>query len=180
MLEHIVCSFVSSDRIGLIDDLSLCISISDGNWLESNMSKLSGQFAGIVLISILKSKKSNLIKELKKLKKKDIIIHISENISLNMISPDYVMNQNDINLTVVGNDRPGIIQGISHALNISGINILNMQTYISSAPMSAENLFNAEIMIQKSKLSDIDNLKHILSGIADDLSINIDIQIRED
>ena len=46
--------------------------------------------------------------------------------------------------------------------------------------MSAENLFNAEIMIQKSKLSDIDNLKHILSGISDDLSINIDIKIRED
>ena len=97
-----------------------------------------------------------------------------------MISPDYMMNQNDINLTVVGTDRPGIIQSISHALNISGINILNMQTYISSAPMSAESLFNADIMIQKSKLSDIDNLKHILAGISDNLSINIDIKIRED
>ena len=85
-----------------------------------------------------------------------------------------------IYLELVPTSIPELIDNSSWATNqfsdISGINILNMQTYISSAPMSAENLFNADIMIQKSKLSDIDNLKHILAGISDDLSINLMIK----
>ena len=179
MLTNIICTFISTDRIGLIDDVASCISICGGNWLESNMSKLSGQFAGIVSISVPIDKKENLIKELNKLNKNDILIHLSEDIPIKDNMPEHIMADNNINISVIGNDRPGIIQSISHALNIYEVNIHNMQTTLVSAPMSAEKLFNAELMIERKTPSDIEKLKEIFAKISEDLSINIDLNVIE-
>lgn len=179
MLEYLICSIISSDRVGLIDEVATCITSCDGNWLESNMSKLSGQFAGIISICITKEKKKNLIKELNKLKKKDIIINISDEGIIRESTSVHIMDQNDIHINVLGSDRPGIIQNISHALNVSNINILNMQTSLISAPMSAEKLFNAEIIIQRGMLSDFDKLQQSLNEISEKLLVSIDLKIRE-
>lgn len=52
MLTKIICSFIASDRPGLIEMLADTISLSNGSWLESRSTKLAGQFAGIVRIEV--------------------------------------------------------------------------------------------------------------------------------
>ena len=46
-------------------------------------------------------------------------------------------------LEIVGQDRPGIVREISHALASFGINVEELQTECASAAMSGETLFKA-------------------------------------
>ncbi|MDG1937415.1 MAG: ACT domain-containing protein, partial [Pseudomonadales bacterium] len=60
MNNTVICSFIGNDKNGLVELLAKAISDSDGNWLESNMAKLAGHFAGIICIDIDESKIANL------------------------------------------------------------------------------------------------------------------------
>ena len=46
-------------------------------------------------------------------------------------------------LEIVGQDRPGIVRQISHALASFGVNVEELHTECSSAAMSGETLFKA-------------------------------------
>ena len=50
MSVSLVLTVIGPDRPGLVEALSQSIASHDGNWLESRMAKLSGQFAGIVRV----------------------------------------------------------------------------------------------------------------------------------
>ena len=65
MLKKIICSFIASDRPGLIEILANSISKANGNWLESRSTKLAGQFAGIICIDVLEDDREQLIAALK-------------------------------------------------------------------------------------------------------------------
>jgi predicted amino acid-binding ACT domain protein len=48
----IVFTFIAKDKPGLVERLSKTVSDFGGNWLESRMSHLAGQFAGITRIQV--------------------------------------------------------------------------------------------------------------------------------
>ena len=52
MATSLVVTFVGPDRPGLVELLSKTIAAHGGNWLDSRMCALSGQFAGIVLARV--------------------------------------------------------------------------------------------------------------------------------
>src|SRR5690606_30175053 len=51
-MEHLVLTVIAEDQPGLVERLAQCIADHGGNWLESRMSRMAGQFAGILRVAV--------------------------------------------------------------------------------------------------------------------------------
>ena len=52
MAQDMVLTVIARDRPGLIKALSETINTHGGNWVDSSMARLAGEFAGILRISV--------------------------------------------------------------------------------------------------------------------------------
>ena len=51
-MADLVLTVIGPDRAGLVESLSAAVVDNGGNWERSEMARLGGQFAGIVLVSM--------------------------------------------------------------------------------------------------------------------------------
>ena len=51
-MDHLVLTVIAEDQPGLVERIAQCISEHGGNWLESRMSRMAGQFAGILRVDV--------------------------------------------------------------------------------------------------------------------------------
>ena len=73
----------------------------------------------------------------------------------------------------MGNDHPGIIQQISRVLSAQGVNVNELTTECSSAPMAGVPLFKAVATLGVPADLDVDEISGELEKIADDLIVDI-------
>ena len=165
-----IVTFTSDDRPGLVEQLSRVIENNGGNWHESRLSQLGGMFAGLILISLPREGASALETELKNLSASGLSVQLTPTGDRS----DPVAGRN-INLTVMGPDRLGIVRKISHALANRHINVLQMDSQVNSAPMSAEMIFTAHIEAWIPETTDSDDLRDALDAIADNMTLEIDL-----
>ena len=64
MANSLVLTICAHDRPGVMKLISNTIAQCDGNWLESRMARLGGQFAGIVRVECSEEKLSQLTENL--------------------------------------------------------------------------------------------------------------------
>lgn len=170
MNTSIVFTFIGADKPGLIEQLAKTVSDQGGNWLESRMSQLAGQFAGIARVQIANGQADALSAALHALSGKDLNISIQTDQQSPPPSALRLMH-----LSLVGNDRPGIVRELSKALASRQINICEMNTNVTSAPMTAESLFEATVHIQIPVELDLAELSDSLDEIANELAIDISL-----
>ena len=48
----LVMTIISPDRTGLVESIARTVAENGGNWLESRMCRLGGEFAGILRVEI--------------------------------------------------------------------------------------------------------------------------------
>jgi glycine cleavage system regulatory protein len=137
MQETLVMTVIGKDRTGLVESVARTIADHGGNWLESRMCRLGGEFAGILRLQVAGDKRAALEKALAQLKDLTIVVRTSET-----VQP--VAQSQLASLTVVGNDRPGIVREVTHALAALKVNVEELATECVSAPMSGELLFQAK------------------------------------
>jgi glycine cleavage system regulatory protein len=166
----LVITFIGNDRPGLVERLSQVVSNHDGNWLESRMSQLAGKFAGIVRIGVSSSRIGDLVKELNELESDGLAVLVEESDSSTTESTLRV-----VQLSIIGLDRPGIVREIAQALSRNRINVIEMTTDITNAPMTGELLFNADAWIEIPESTDIRDLQEQLENSADELAIDIEL-----
>jgi glycine cleavage system regulatory protein len=78
-------------------------------------------------------------------------------------------------LELVGQDRPGIVREISHALALHKVNIEELHTETRSAPMSGDLLFHARATIRVPPSCSTQQLRTALEKIASDLMIDLSL-----
>jgi glycine cleavage system regulatory protein len=164
----LVMTVIGHDRPGLVGMLSDAVASHDGNWLESRMCHLGGEFAGILRIHLPQDRKLGLIQRLQALQREGLTI---------VIQPDQLAAAPaaavSATLSLVGQDRPGIVRQISVALARYGVNVEELTTECASAPMSGEILFKAEIRLHIPVACPVDRLRLELEKIAADLMVDV-------
>ena len=50
MTTRVLISFFCDDRPGVIEQLSQAVEAAEGNWLDSQLSRLGGRFAGVLQV----------------------------------------------------------------------------------------------------------------------------------
>ena len=167
MSTYLVLTVIGDDKPGLVEMLADTVARHSGNWLESNMSHLAGKFAGILRVSVADAHADDLIQDLQKLS--SALKLVVEKVRLS----DAPTRQRSLRLTLVGNDRPGIIKEISRALALQHVNVEELATQCTAAPMSGESLFNAQAELKVPADLDVRALQRQLEQLADDLIVEI-------
>ena len=159
-------TLVGPDRTGLVESVARAVADHDGNWLESRMCRLGGEFAGILRVEIPTEKKSALLAALQKIAGLNVVVQPSQ-------STVATMSGTHIKLEIVGSDRPGIVREITSALARANVNVEEFFSEVVSAPMSGETLFKASARLQLPAHCDVAALKQDLEKIAADLQVDV-------
>lgn len=166
-MASLVLTIIGPDRPGLVEALAETVAEHGGNWLESRMAHLSGQFAGILEVSVAAERRNELAAALGTLSAEGIQVAVATS------DADRDSSPRRLGLELVGSDRPGIIREISAALAAHEINVEHLETACSSAPMSGEALFRASAQLALPAASDLDAVRETLERIADDLMVDL-------
>jgi glycine cleavage system regulatory protein len=162
----LVLTVIGDDKPGLVGELSAVISAHQGNWLESSMSHLAGQFAGIVRVAVPNDRAERLRAALAALGGLKITAETSP-------AQKSVPTGRRLKLSLVGHDRIGIVREVSQILAKHAVNVEELNTFVSSAPMSAETLFHAQAELFAGAGLDARALKAELERLSNDLMVDI-------
>jgi len=165
MTTYLILTVIGSDRPGLVGELAAAISAHDGNWLESSMSHLAGQFAGIVKVAVPQARAQALHEALAGLSGLKVTAVSS--------AEQTPAKGRRLKLALVGHDRIGIVREVSQVLARHAVNVEELATHTSSAPMSAETLFHATAELLAGADLDARSLAAELERISDDLMVDI-------
>ena len=161
---------IGQDRPGLVETVAALVAEHGGNWLESRMSRLGGQFAGILRVEVPNENEPPLVAALKKLESQGltVVVHTDQPKPLPTAA-----RQSE--LDIVGQDRPGIVREISRALAGFGVNVEELETECASAAMSGETIFKAHARLSIPESCDTAQIRKQLERIAADLIVEISL-----
>lgn len=171
MQVPLVMTVIGHDRPGLVESIARIVATHGGNWLESRMCRLGGEFAGILRIHIDAAAQEALERDLRALQAQGITVAASPGRSGPETSGGRMAG-----LELVGQDRPGIVREISHALARQGVNVEELTTECSSAPMSGEMLFTARARLQIPDGCPLPDLRKELERIGGNLLVDVRLE----
>jgi len=163
-MKHLVISFISPDRPGLVDIMSNAVKQHKGNWQASSLHHISGFFSGVIEIAIEESNSNNLIAALNDIEGLENNIKIAGDLT-NKIQPSVI-------LELTANDRAGIVQEISSVIHHQGGNLLKVVSKTETAPHSGQDLFKAKVTVSINNQK-TDDLIEAIEGLADDLIVDV-------
>lgn len=158
---------IGPDRTGLVEAVAKVVAEHGGNWLESRMCRLGGEFAGIVRVAVPTAQRQALEAALGMLAGLTIGVHGDGPVQG---TAQAVL----VALEVVGQDRPGIVRELTRALSAQGINVEELATECVSAPMSGEALFQARAKILVPANVALDKLRQTLESALAGLTVELE------
>jgi glycine cleavage system regulatory protein len=167
----LVMTVIGADRPGIVEAIARLVAEHGGNWLESRMCRLGGQFAGILRVHAPADRRQALTQALAAMS--------AQGLSITVLGDDSPTAPPATGLTVIellGQDRPGIVREIAAALARQHVNVEELTSEVVSAPMSGEPLFKARALLRLPGGADLASLRHELEGIASDLQVDVSLQ----
>jgi len=163
-MNHLIISFITADRPGIVKVLSDLISEQNANWKKSSLHQMSGFFAGVIEIAVPAENASELADKLMGIPGFKMQI---EHVQQQVLTPETLLV-----LELTANDRPGIVQEISSTIHHHGGNLLKLVSSQEAAPHAGHELFKAKVTISANK-NTIDTMIDAIENLADDLMVDI-------
>lgn len=167
-----VLSTVGPDRKGIADDIANIAIEFNCNIEDSKMAVLGGEFAVIMLISGEEEKVKNLISRADEIGKRfDMIISIKET------TPPHAVPQGiPYVLESVSMDTPGIVHAITRYLRELSINIEDLETDKSAAPLSGTPMFHMRAFIVVPSSVNLSKFREKLYEIEQEKNLDITLK----
>lgn len=167
MRTSLVLTVLGDDKPGLVEKLSDQILAAGANWEESRMARLAGKFAGVLRVSVDAERADALAATLMGLDAGGLTVVVERSAES---QPESVQS---LRLELLGHDRPGIIREISRVLAQHQVNIEELETDVTSAPMSGEALFRARALLRMPSVLSLDTLRRTLEALAGELMVDL-------
>jgi glycine cleavage system regulatory protein len=166
----LVLTLIGPDRPGLVESVAERLTAHGGNWLESRMARLAGQFAGILRVEAPAEEVEALRAALQALEGQGLRIVLGER-----GAPAPGGEAAAMELQAVGQDHPGIVRDIARVLARHGVNIEELTTDQFAAPMGGGLLFRAQARLQVPAGIEAGRLREDLERIANDLMVDLSL-----
>lgn len=166
-------TIVGPDHAGMINKIADVVTAQTGNWLESHMANLAGQFAGIVLLEVTDEKVDALTKALNAIETADLKITIA---TASPLKKTATTSLRTLTMELLGQDHPGIVRDITRALSDQQISIEELETSTFSGSMSGETLFSATATLSVPDAISNDHLDTMLQQISNSLMVDITLE----
>ena len=167
-MTALTLTLIGRDRPGLVRSLSERVASSGGNWLESRMARLAGQFAGILLIDLPESEVEHLLADLRALEAEGLHATVARG-----LGDEGVASYQTMTLELVGHDHPGIVRDIAEALAARRVNIEELTTRVVSASFSGDRMFEAEARLRVPADLSAGELRATLEVLANELMVDV-------
>ncbi len=165
-MKRLILTVIGKDRVGLVEILSNTLVKHNANWLVSNLSHLSGYFAGVVEIEISEENIAGLTSELNGISELKIELHDEAGHEL----PE----GQEIEFVITGNDRKGIVQELSSIITHKGASIIHFTSSRQTAPNWGGGLFHAVAKVYLPLGMDANLIAEALEGLASDIIVDLD------
>ena len=162
-----ILTVVGDDRPGLVADVSAPITAHGASWERSQMSRLAGKFAGIVLVTVADKRLDALVADLALLEAEGLKVVIERT------EQPVESESQRLRLELLGDDHPGIVAEISAALATRQVSIEELSTDVREAPMAGGMLFEAQAVLNAPLSASTDDLRSMLEGLAHELMVEI-------
>lgn len=167
MKSYLIMTVLGSDRPGIVNSLAESVARHGGNWLESRMARLAGQFAGIVRIECPTDSVDALLAEFSNPAIPGLTVQAVREAVAEPVK------RRTIVVDVVGNDRPGILRELTAAIAKAGGNVEELTTGLESAPMSGHPMFRAHGVISIDGAAEPSAVATAIENLGGDLTVDV-------
>lgn len=168
MQTSLVLTLLGPDRAGLVNSIAEAVKAHQGNWQESRMVHLAGQFAGLVHVSLPQTQVTDLKQALQVLQNQDLQILVQES-----AITDNPRTLTHLSMELLGLDRPGIIHDITRQLAALNVNIEELESEQRAAPMSNEMLFYAHLQLGLPPGVTAEDVQGVFESMPDPLTVDL-------
>jgi len=170
-MSRLVLTVIGDDRAGLVGALADVIGDHGGNWEQSQMAELAGQFAGIVVVDVPAEQEAPLRAALDGL---DGLMEVSAHPGLDAkAEAGSSAVWTPLRIDLIGNDHPGIVRDISAVLTRHGLSIETITTGQRDAPMAGGRLFEAHLVVRVPPGGDPADVRDDLEQVASELFVDL-------
>jgi len=169
MSHTLILTVCALDRPGIMSRISGIINDSGGNWLESRMARLGGQFAGIVRVDCENEPSADALE-------KALAGLCAEGIQVDCHTEGDISElpfSRCLKIDICGNDRAGIVSQLTMAISQMGANVEELNTSIESAAMTGHSVFHASGTVCLPATTGDDELVAMIENFSDDLNVEI-------
>ena len=173
IINSLIISAVGSDRPGIVSEISGVITSHGGNIEKSRMTRLGSDFTIIMLVMVDSKWEESLLVALQAIKELSITTKGTETNTVITGENYQVTAGENCQISLSGADNEGIVKVLSKYLAGKSINILEMETHISNAPITGTPLFNLLAIITIPDNIDLAEIQSDLTLIAQKLGVEI-------
>lgn len=171
MSDEMVLTAIAEDRPGLVEALAEVVADHSGNWIESDMSRLGGEFAGILRVSVPSDKSAGLKAAMQGLSEQGITVTVRRD-----RSQTEAAGGRRAHIDLTGQDHPGIVLEATRVLSEHNVNVEQLHTAVFKGSMSGEPMFSAQLEVVLPDDLDLDTLRDAMEEIAHDLMVEISLE----
>lgn len=186
MTTTLILTLIGRDQPGLVRTVATAIADHGGNWMESRLCRLGGEFAGIVRLEIDAARADELATALRGLASLRVDV-TREGASLGGSDGDVTADSaphtrdnasptprpNLAALDLVGSDRPGILREVSAVLADHGVNVEDLASECVDAPMGGGKLFQLRALVSVPAGVAVARVRADLERLAADLMVDL-------
>lgn len=165
-MTTLILTVAGADRPGLVAAVADVVDAHAGNWENSQLAELAGTFAGVIEVSVSPDRVDAFTRALRGL---DGLLSVNVHTG----SDDAEPAAQQITLTVLGNDHPGIVRDVSRILSEHALSIESMSTETRDAAMAGGRLFESTVTAAVPAGTDLGALRSGLEQLAAEVQVDI-------
>lgn len=175
-MADLVLTVVGDDRAGLVSALADRVSAAGANWEQSELAELAGAFAGIVLVSVPDDRVDELTDSLRSLDGLlKVAVHAGGAPSAAASDDAASHDVHLLEVTVLGNGRPGIVRDVSAAIAAHALSIETFRSRTLAAPMAGGTLFEATAAVRLPAGADASQIRAALEELASEIQVDLTV-----
>lgn len=168
MTSRMILSAIGTDRPGLTQALAEAVHGAGGNWLESHLSHLGGQYVGAVLVEIAEDRVAELEGAARAVDAQGLHVKV---IRAEAAAAD--KTGDTLKIEIVGQDRPGIVREVTAALAPLNVNIEDLVTGTENSAWSGDRLFRAAARLSLPEGVSLDQVQDALEAISAEIIVDL-------
>lgn len=168
-MASVILSVIGSDRPGLTEALAQAVLTAGGNWLESHLSRLGGLYVGSVLVAIDAGQVEALRAAVRAVDAQGLTVQLAP------AAEDAQPAGEALQLSVVGQDRPGIVAQVTAVLSGLDVNIEAFDTHVAAEPHSGAPLFHVDARLRLPPGLPAGAVQDALEGISAEIMVDISL-----
>jgi glycine cleavage system regulatory protein len=166
-MANVILSVIGSDRPGLTEALAQAVLSAGGNWLESHLSRLGGLYVGSVLVGIDESRVDALRAAVRAVDAQGLSVQFAPAVAHTGEAGEA------LRLSVVGQDRPGIVRQVTAALSGLEVNIEAFETRLSTGAHSGAPLFHVDARLRLPPGLAAEAVQDALEAISGEIMVDV-------